>query len=311
METRRLQYFYELSRVGSMRGVADLLGTTTSTVSQQIAQLSREVGATLIEPEGRGVRLTPAGRRFAEHASSILAAVDSARLSLDTDEAPSGTVRVAGFATAIRRSLMPIIEELAEHHPRVDIVVLEHEPAEALNQLAVDDIDLALTYDYNLSPEQVAPAVETLQLWSTEWGLGVPSALAAQFTSLAVNPDASTVFAAFAHHDWIGNSRNSADENVLRLISSMAGFEPTMRHQSDSLDLVEDLILADLGVGLLPRDRTAREGLTILPLVNPNLELRAYARTRQGRSTWPALALVLQRLRGTVPATEAIAAPAT
>ena len=39
METRRLQMLLELSRLGSMRNVADLLGTTTSTVSQQIAAL--------------------------------------------------------------------------------------------------------------------------------------------------------------------------------------------------------------------------------------------------------------------------------
>jgi DNA-binding transcriptional LysR family regulator len=42
METRRLELLAELSRLGSMRAVADALGTTTSTVSQQIAVLGRE-----------------------------------------------------------------------------------------------------------------------------------------------------------------------------------------------------------------------------------------------------------------------------
>lgn len=302
METRRLQYLYELSRMGSMRGVADLLGTTTSTVSQQIALLARETGARLLEPEGRGVRLTPAGRRLAEHAESILAAVDAARLDLDPSAEPSGTLRVAGFATAIRSTLMPIIDELAERHPKVGIVVLEHEPAEALKQLAVDGIDLALTYDYSLAPDQVDPGIETLPLWSTPWGLGVPTADAGHLVAVGrgagPGPDATEVFSAFRDHHWIGNSRNIADETVLRMISSMAGFEPDLRHQSDSLDLVEDLILAGLGVGLLPGDRPRREGITILPLRDPEVRLRAFARTRRGRSAWPALALVLDRLRG-------------
>ena len=60
METRRLELLVELSRLGSMRAVADVLGTTTSTVSQQIAVLAREMGTPLIEPTGRRVRLTPA-----------------------------------------------------------------------------------------------------------------------------------------------------------------------------------------------------------------------------------------------------------
>jgi molybdenum-dependent DNA-binding transcriptional regulator ModE len=54
METRRLELLAELSRLGSMRAVADVLGTTTSSVSQQIAVLAREMGTPLIEPAGRG-----------------------------------------------------------------------------------------------------------------------------------------------------------------------------------------------------------------------------------------------------------------
>lgn len=304
METRRLQYLYELSRLGSMRGVADLLGTTTSTVSQQVALLARETGAQLLEPAGRGVRLTPAGLRLADHAENILAAVDAARLDLDPGAEPSGTLRVAGFATAIRSTLMPIIGELAHHHPKVGIVVLEHEPAEAQKQLAVDAVDLALTYDYNLAPDPAGPGLESLALWSTPWGLGVPTADAQRFAAAGRGtggPAAATVFAAFEDHDWIGNSRNIADETVLRMISAMAGFTPRLRHQSDSLDLVEDLILAGLGIGLLPGNRPARDGITILPLQDPDVRLRAFARTRRGRSAWPALALILDRLVTTSP----------
>ena len=44
---------------------------------------------------------------------TILAAVDAARLDLDPDAEPAGTVRVAGFATAIRRSLLPVVADLA------------------------------------------------------------------------------------------------------------------------------------------------------------------------------------------------------
>jgi DNA-binding transcriptional LysR family regulator len=68
MDPRRLELLLELSRLGSMRAVAETQHVTTSTVSQQIAVLAREAGTPLIEPEGRRVRLTPAGRRLADHA---------------------------------------------------------------------------------------------------------------------------------------------------------------------------------------------------------------------------------------------------
>src|SRR4051812_42005777 len=285
METRRLEILLELARQGSMRNVADTLGTTTSTVSQQIAALAREAGTPMLEPAGRGVRLTPAGRRLADHAVTILGAVTAATAELDAGAEPAGTVRVAGFVTAVRTILMPSIGDLASSHPDVKIEVRKHEPAEALALLPADPVDLALTYDYNLAPDGPGAPFDSIPLWSPPWSLGVPASDAETLPATA--PE---VFLAFRDHDWIGNSRNRADEDVLRLISSMADFAPRVRHQADSLELVEDLILAGMGIGLLPAERRPRRGVTLVPLAQPDVRLRAFARTRRGNSTWPALA---------------------
>src|SRR5436305_6081136 len=112
VDTRRLELLLELSRLGSMREVGEAMQVTTSTVSQQIATLAREAGTPLVEPEGRRVRLTPAGRRLADHAVTILAAVDAARLDLDPAAEPAGVLRVGGFATAVRASLLPVVAGL-------------------------------------------------------------------------------------------------------------------------------------------------------------------------------------------------------
>ena len=102
------------------------------------------------------MRLTPAGRRLADHAVTILAAVEAARLDLDPTAEPAGVVRVAGFATAIRRSLLPAVATCARRIPRVEVRIHEHEPAEALELLGRDDVDLALVYDYDLAPAALA-----------------------------------------------------------------------------------------------------------------------------------------------------------
>src|SRR5260370_27144952 len=102
---RRLELLVELSRLGSMREVAEAMHVTTSTVSQQIAALAREAGIPLTEPDGRRVRLTPAGRRLARHAVTILASIEAARRDLDPAAAPARAVPVAAFATALRQIL--------------------------------------------------------------------------------------------------------------------------------------------------------------------------------------------------------------
>ena len=174
MDPRRLTFLLELSRRGSMRAVADELGYTTSTVSEQLAVLAREAGTPLIERDGRRVRLTPAGRRLADHAVTILAAVEAARADLDPHAEPTGTVRVAGFATAIRRTLMPIARQLADAGSQVSLVIHEHEPVEAMTLLADDAVDLALVYDYDLAPLPLDDAYVVTPLWTGRWSLAVP-----------------------------------------------------------------------------------------------------------------------------------------
>ena len=264
-----------------MRDVAQEMGLTTSTVSQQLAILARDVGVALIEPAGRRVRLTPAGRRLAEHGITILAAVEAAQHDLDPDAEPAGSLRVAGFATAIRRSLIPVQELLSVRHRAVRLQILEHEPNEAFPLLDTDDVDLALAYDYNLAPAAFPARYETWRLWSAPWSLGVPSGMP---------PDDAW------RQDWIVNSRNTADEEVVRTLGALNGHEPRVTHRCDSLGLLGDMIVAGLGVGLLPADLPPRAGVSLLPLAEPRVDLRAYAVIKRGRGTWPPLALVLSLL---------------
>jgi DNA-binding transcriptional LysR family regulator len=288
VDVRRLRLLLELSRLGSMHAVADELGLTTSTVSQQIAALAREVGAPLLEPVGRRVRLTPAGRRLADHAVTILAAVDAARLDLDPEAEPAGTVRVGGFATAMVRSLLPVVRDLGETHPDVKVVLHEYEPREAFDLLARDDLDLALVYDYDLAPLASAADLVVTPLWSVPWGLAVPA---------TGQPAEPAHLGGYADRTWIVNSRHTADEEALRTLASLSGFTPRITHRIDNLDLVADLVATGFGVALLPLGRIFA-GVTVLPLRGTGTHLRAYAVTRRGRDAWPPLRLLLARLPG-------------
>ena len=292
VDPRRLELLLELSRLGSMTEVAASRHLTTSTVSAQIAALAREVGTPLVEPQGRRVRLTPAGRRLAGHAVPILAAVEAARADLDPSSTPAGSLRVAAFATAIRQTLLPVHDILRREHPQVSLLLHEHEPTEAMTLLGDHEVDLALTYDYNLAPAMTDPSLLTRPLGSARWSLGVPD----EGPGSAGPAGASCLetFAAWRDADWIVNSRNTADEVVVSTVASLAGFRPRVTHRADSLDLVQDLILAGLGVGLLPSDQPTRSGVRLLSLADPPVVLRTQAMVRRGREEWPPLALALR-----------------
>jgi DNA-binding transcriptional LysR family regulator len=295
VDPRRLELLLELSRLGSMREVSEAMNISTSTVSQQIAVLAQEAGTPLIEPDGRRVRLTPAGRRLAGHAVTVLAAIEAARRDLDPSAAPAGTVRVAAFASAVRQVLLPVARILAGRHPEVQVHIHEHEPAEALDLLAADQVDLALTYDYNLAPARFERSLVSQPLGSTPWSLGTPTAPGRE------RGTALEVFRRYRDHDWIVASRNPADEEVVRLVASLAGFQPRITHSADSLELLQEMILAGLGVGLLPAARPSARRVTLRRLRQPEVTVRSYAVTRRGHSAWPPLALVLRLVQDTSP----------
>src|SRR5262249_61075271 len=83
LNVSRLRVLREVVHQGSFSGAAAALSYTPSAVSQAIATLEAETGATLVERDRRGVRPTAAGRVLIDHADSILARLEAAEADLN------------------------------------------------------------------------------------------------------------------------------------------------------------------------------------------------------------------------------------
>jgi DNA-binding transcriptional LysR family regulator len=68
LDLRRLRILRELRHRGTITAVAEALGYSASTISQQLRVLEAETGAALLERAGRRVRLTDSGITLARHA---------------------------------------------------------------------------------------------------------------------------------------------------------------------------------------------------------------------------------------------------
>lgn len=133
----RLRVFVQLADSGSVRGAAQALVVTESSVSAAVAALSREVGTPLLERDGRGVRLTPAGLRYAEYARQILGLHAEAIAVARSQTGPEhGLVRLAAVTTAGEHVLPGLLASFRTEHPSVDLS-LEVRPRAALWPLLV------------------------------------------------------------------------------------------------------------------------------------------------------------------------------
>ena len=70
---KQIQTFMEVARQGSISRAAERLFITQPAVSMHIRQLEEVFGVALFEPHGRGIRLTDAGRAFADSAMTLMA----------------------------------------------------------------------------------------------------------------------------------------------------------------------------------------------------------------------------------------------
>jgi LysR family transcriptional regulator, hca operon transcriptional activator len=122
LELRHLRYFVAVAEAKSLKLAAEeTLHITQPSLSRQIRDLEREVGAPLFLRSARGVELTPAGRAFLDHARVMLsqaeAAVQSAR-QIANSAKPSFTLgfMIGHDSTWLPATLQLLRAELLDIH---------------------------------------------------------------------------------------------------------------------------------------------------------------------------------------------------
>ena len=140
----QLLVFEAVARLGSVTRAAEELHLAQPTVSMQLKKLAAALDLTLLEPEGRGIRLTPAGEALQD------ACADLVRLFRDIDErlAPfrckePEILRLAAEPEA-RSVAARLVADFCARHPGVQACVHIAGRAELLQRLAanVDDVYL-------------------------------------------------------------------------------------------------------------------------------------------------------------------------
>jgi DNA-binding transcriptional LysR family regulator len=124
---------------------AERLNMTQPPLSRQIQKLEKTVGAELLERDNRKVELTPAGRAFLDEARRLMALAERAPVTARRiASGRSGLLRI-GFTAASGFSILgPLLEEIAEILPDVDIDLQELVTGEQIMGLQTGELDLGL-----------------------------------------------------------------------------------------------------------------------------------------------------------------------
>lgn len=276
-DLRRLRILRELAERQTLSAVAAAMAYSPSAVSQQLAVLEKEAGQRLIEPAGRGVRLTEAGRVLAGHAAVLLQAAATAENELavlaEAAGVVQGRVRAVGLQSAARRLLIPALVRLRQQHPGVDVEVSELELEQALPEMRLGSVDVVISDDYDGYPRPRPAALEYTPLLRERTWLVLPArhGLAADHSPVPI--------AELAGEVWTSSSAGTGHHAmVIGTCRALGGFEPDLRHRSNDADVQLELVRHAGAVTLLPE-------LT-LPAGDPTLALRPIDGAEPGRSLY-------------------------
>lgn len=147
-ELRHLRYLLAVADHGNFTRAAQDLHISQPTLSQQIQQLERNVGAQLLDRSGRSVRLTDAGHAYLAHARRALRELAAGERAVhDVTDLSRGHLRLAVTPTFIAYLVGPLIAELHGHHPGITATVQEMTQDSIENRLLADELDLGIAFD--------------------------------------------------------------------------------------------------------------------------------------------------------------------
>lgn len=264
-DLRRLRMLRELAERRTLTAVASALGYSPSAVSQQLAVLEKEAGVGLLEPAGRGVRLTDAGRVLAGHAAILLRAVEDAETDLAslTDEV-RGRVRAVGVQSAARRLLIPALVALAGEHPGVAVEITELEVELALPELRLGAVDLVISDEYDGFPRPRPAGLVHTPLHREAVRLVLPA------NHPLAQGEAPVPVAALRDEVWAASGEGTGHQAMVRgTCRAHGGYEPDLRHRSDDADVQLELVRCAGVVTFLPE--------LALPAADPRLAVRDVA----------------------------------
>lgn len=291
MEIEVLKLFLSVASTGSFSRAAGLARVTQSTMSKRIFALEVLMGHRLFERDGRGARLTEAGRLLVGHAESLVGAAENLHTVLRAEfSQPQGMVHVALQASIAWPLVHQMHVLLRRDFPLVRLRVSEAPTRRIVEMIQDAYIDVGILSQWG---QDDLPQAEPL------------------FTSglmlVAPNGDALTrrrctlPFARLRGLPLILPPMPNGVRVSLEETARHAGIEFQVVMETQSAHLIKKLVREGLGygVGFLAsfREELEREELSAASIVDPVLTQQFYMALPSHRRTTGATSAVAALIR--------------
>src|SRR5271170_4264283 len=261
MELRHLRYFCAVADYGTFSEAGRQLHVSQSAISEQVADLEREVGGALLNRSSGRARLTPHGQLFlAEARKTLLAADRAVEITNRSLLGQVGSLNIGFFLWGAGGFFARIIRDYRKLHPDIKLSLYEMRTPEQMEALTSGKIDVAFArpleapYDRTLRAELLYRDPVVVVLPRDHPLAGTPISIDALAGERFVLCDREMTPMLF--------------DGIVALCSS-AGFSPNIVNTSATWSSVLTLVESGEGVALVPSGVRYLKpaGVVISPLV--------------------------------------------
>lgn len=233
MELLQLRYFLAVAESEHMTNTAKLLHIAQPALTQSIHRLEQELGVSLFERAGRGIRLSPAGAYVRDRVKPAMETLENVARDVQLfQQGEQGVVRVGVHAAS--GVAIDGIAAYSELNPHVSFEITQDERERHR--------DVIVTTITPRGSSTVENAVEKTP-FSERIGIAVPA-------SSALGDTAS--LADFANERFIALAGSRRFREVCDTFCARRAFTPHIAFESDNPLVVKKMIGLGLGVGFWP-----------------------------------------------------------
>jgi DNA-binding transcriptional LysR family regulator len=164
---RQLAYFIAAGETGSITLASERTNISQPSISTAISHLERELRVQLfVRHHAQGLSLTPAGRRLLREAKQVLKQAEGLYSSTDDSEPLRGSLSIGCLVTLAPMVMPELCYSFMKAFPGVEIRPQEDHQEGLLEALRRADIELAVTYDLQISRDITFAPLVTLPAYA-------------------------------------------------------------------------------------------------------------------------------------------------
>ena len=275
-----------VARHGSVTKAAQELEVSQPCLSRQIINLEKSIGFRIFDRIGRMVRLTTQGEAMIARITPLLEELSrvTSNLTAATGTA-SGRVRLGATESVAINNLPGILRPYLAANRMVNLRLVCHTSEVLPQMVAHGDLDIAVgAVDHDL------PGLQCRKLWDEEMVLVLPVS----------HTGRSRAIANYANESFILLPSSTITRRLIDRALEQSGVSLRVVLEHDSPEVIKSMVLAGLGLAILPepsvRRETRRGELAAWPLTDLKVVRSIVAITDPRRQPWPAETALIEAL---------------